>query len=71
MRDVWDTFGEAHVDLFASPDNTHCPLWFALAEGPLIRDALMHTWPHNLRKDSFPQVSHFGPMKPSFLSSRF
>lgn len=44
---LWDRFGRAQVDLFASQDNTHCPSWFSMSDppGPLGLDALAHDWP--------------------------
>ncbi|KAL0198643.1 hypothetical protein M9458_007183, partial [Cirrhinus mrigala] len=33
------------VDLFASPESTHCQLWYGLTEAPLGIDALAHSWP--------------------------
>lgn len=50
VQDIWRRYGTAQVDLFASVDTTHCPLWFSLAEpvGPLGRDALAHRWPRVL-----------------------
>ncbi|XP_049432622.1 uncharacterized protein LOC125889006 [Epinephelus fuscoguttatus] len=47
---VWGIFGRAEVDLFASRESTHCPLWFSWTEGdsPLGRDALGHEWPDSL-----------------------
>ncbi len=50
-------FGEAQVDLFASPESSHCQLYFSLTEGPLGTDALAHSWPRALRKYAFPPVS--------------
>ncbi|XP_061590737.1 uncharacterized protein LOC133456285 [Cololabis saira] len=50
VRMIWDRYGEARVDLFASECTTHCPLWFSLAEtsAPLGMDALANTWPRGL-----------------------
>ncbi|KAI2648848.1 ORF V: Enzymatic polyprotein [Labeo rohita] len=31
---IWDRFGQAQVDLFASPESTHCQLWYGLTEAP-------------------------------------
>ncbi|XP_028302770.1 LOW QUALITY PROTEIN: uncharacterized protein LOC114463422 [Gouania willdenowi] len=47
---IWSIFGRAEVDLFASEQSTHCPLWFSLAEttSPLGQDALAHPWPDGL-----------------------
>ncbi len=57
IRLIWSRFGEAQVDLFASPECTHCQLYFSLTEGPLGTDALAHSWPRALRKYAFPPVS--------------
>ncbi len=35
IRLIWSRFGEAQVDLFASPESSHCQLYFSLTEGPL------------------------------------
>ncbi len=48
---------EAQVDLFASPESSHCQLYFSLTEGPLGTDALAQSWPRALRKYAFPPVS--------------
>ncbi len=50
-------FGDAQVDLFASPDTSHCQLFFSLSEGTLGTDALACSWPRGLRKYAFPPVS--------------
>lgn len=44
---IWQRFGRAQVDLFASRDTTHCPLWFSIRdrEAPLGVDALASRWP--------------------------
>ncbi len=57
IRLIWSQFGEAQVDLFASPESSHCQLYFSLTEGPLGTDALAHSWPRALRKYAFPPVS--------------
>ncbi|KAL0147717.1 hypothetical protein M9458_056995, partial [Cirrhinus mrigala] len=33
-------FGEAQIDLFASPESSHCQLYYSLNEAPLGRDAV-------------------------------
>ncbi|XP_060758846.1 von Willebrand factor A domain-containing protein 5A-like [Neoarius graeffei] len=47
VQKIWNTYGTATVDLFASKETTHCPLWYAeMAElESLGRDALTHEWP--------------------------
>ncbi len=57
IRLIWSRFGEAQVDLFASPESSHCQLYFSLTEGPLGTDALARSWPRALRKYAFPPVS--------------
>ncbi len=57
IRLIWSRFGEAQVDLFASPESSHCQLYFSLTEGPLGTDKLAHSWPRALRKYAFPPVS--------------
>ncbi len=57
IRLIWSRFGKAQVDLFASPESSHCQLYFSLTEGPLGTDALAHSWPRALRKYAFPPVS--------------
>ena len=50
VAQIWDRFGRAEVDLFASRANTHCPLFFSITDhnAPLGMDALAHTWPNTL-----------------------
>lgn len=47
VQDIWQEFGMAEVDLFASENTTLCPLWFAQMEEsrPLRQDGLSHDWP--------------------------
>jgi hypothetical protein len=54
---IWGIFGAAQIDLFASPDTTHCQWFYSLTEGSLGTDALAHSWPRGLRKYAFPPVS--------------
>ncbi len=43
---IWQRFGRAEVDLFASSTTAHCPLWFSLSPPLLLGlDALAHEWP--------------------------
>ncbi len=53
----WGRFGAAQVDLFASPETTHCQEFYSLTEATLGTDALAHSWPRGLRKYAFPPVS--------------
>ncbi len=41
---IWRRFGNTQVDLFASPDTSHCQLFFSLSEGTLGTDALACNW---------------------------
>ncbi len=62
IRLIWSRFGEAQVNLFASHESSHRQLYFSLTEGPLAMDALAHSWPQDLRKYPFPQVSLLAQM---------
>ncbi|XP_073732565.1 uncharacterized protein [Misgurnus anguillicaudatus] len=56
VQTIWEHYGRAEVDLFASQDSTHCPLWFSLSEpSPLGQDALAHAWPRR-RLYAFPPL---------------
>ncbi len=50
VQEIWHKYGQAKVDLFASEENTHCPLFFSLKEmdAPLGMDALAHPWPETV-----------------------
>ncbi|KAI2668815.1 ORF V: Enzymatic polyprotein [Labeo rohita] len=62
---IWSHFGEAQIDLFASPESSHCQRFYSLNEAPnsLGRDALAHSWPPG-PKYAFPQT-HFPRGSPS------
>ncbi|KAI2647961.1 ORF V: Enzymatic polyprotein [Labeo rohita] len=66
---IWDRFGQAQVDLFASPESTHCQLWYGLTEAPLGIDALTHTWPRDRLKYAFPPNLVLRPGAPGISSS--
>ncbi len=55
---IWSWFGVAQVDLFASPETTHCQWFYSLTEATLGTDALAHSWPRGLRKYAFPQWAY-------------
>ncbi len=55
VKIIWSVFGRAEVNLFASAENTHCPLFYSLTHSPLGVDALAHSWP-KVRKYAFPPV---------------
>ena len=58
VLEVWERFGRAEVDLFASRESTHCPQWFSLSEpcSPLGQDALAHPWPRDCLLYAFPPL---------------
>lgn len=58
VKQIWQRYGEAAVDLFASRENAHCPLFFSLTDdsAPLGVDALAHQWP-NVLLYAFPPIS--------------
>lgn len=47
---IWASFGQVSVDLFASRGNAQCARFFSLrsVDAPLVVDALAHVWPHKL-----------------------
>ncbi|XP_051740767.1 uncharacterized protein LOC127507586 [Ctenopharyngodon idella] len=54
---VWKKFGRAEVDLFASKETSHCPLWYSLTHpAPLGLDAMVQAWPR-LRLYAFPPIA--------------
>ncbi len=54
---IWREFGQAQVDLFASWETSHCPLWFSLTHpAPLGLDAMVQMWPR-LRLYAFPSIA--------------
>ncbi len=49
---IWGLFGASQVDLFASPDSTHCQLFYSLTEGTLGTDvSLLAQTLCNVRED--------------------
>ncbi len=53
---IWEWFGAAEVDLFASQESTQCPLWFSLSHPNFLEiDALAHPWP-DMKLYAFPPV---------------
>ncbi len=54
---IWQRFGLAQVDLFASLETSHCQLFYSVTDGTLGTDALAHSWLRGLRKYAFPPVS--------------
>ncbi len=54
---IWKEFGQAQVDLFASRETSHCPLWFSLTHpAPLGLDAMTQMWPR-LHLYAFPPIA--------------
>ncbi len=51
VQKIWKIFGKAEVYLFASKDNSHCPIYYSKD-----RDALAHDWP-NLLLYAFPPIA--------------
>ncbi|XP_074467365.1 uncharacterized protein LOC141752970 [Sebastes fasciatus] len=62
VEQVWQKYGRAAVDLFASQENAHCRLFFSLSDvnAPLGVDALAHSWP-NVLLYAFPPLSLISP----------
>ncbi|XP_067305338.1 uncharacterized protein [Pseudorasbora parva] len=57
VESLWDCFGRAQVDLFASQETTHCPLFFSLTHpASLGLDVIVQTWPR-LRLYAFPPLA--------------
>lgn len=56
---IWNRFRTAQVDLFASKENTHCPLSFLVTNDnlPLGSGTLAHPFPHTLLC-AFPPFAH-------------
>ncbi len=50
VQRIWEIFGRAQVDLFASKDSSHCPIFLTRST-----DALAHEWP-SLPLYAFPQA---------------
>ncbi len=56
VSQIWDLFGKAEVDLFASQESTQCPLWFSLSFSTTLGiDAFAHPWP-NVSLYAFPPI---------------
>ena len=54
---LWKNFGRAEVDLFASKETSHCPLWFSLSHpAPLGLDAMVQAWLRS-RLYAFPPIA--------------
>ncbi len=56
VSQIWDLFGKAEVDLFASQESSQCPLWFSLSFPTTLGiDAFAHPWP-NVNLYAFPPI---------------
>ncbi len=56
MDQIWERFGVAQVDLFASQESTQYPLWFSLSHPTSLGiDVLAHPWP-DMNLYDFPLV---------------
>ncbi len=56
ISQIWDLFGKAEVDLFASQESSQCPLWFSLSSPTTLGiDAFAHWWP-NVMLYAFPPI---------------
>lgn len=54
---LWEKFGQAQVDLFASSETNHCPMWFPLTHpAPLGLDVMVQLW-QRLHLYAFPPIS--------------
>ncbi len=50
VSQIWDLFGKAEVDLFASQESSQCPLWFSLSFPTTLGiDLFAHPWPNVMR----------------------
>ncbi len=57
VSQIWDLFGKAEVDLFASQESSQCPLWFSLSFPMTLGiDAFAHPWP-NVSLYAFPPIN--------------
>ncbi len=56
VSQIWDLFGKAEVDLFASQESSQCPLWFSLSFPTTLGiDAFANPWP-NVSLYAFPPI---------------
>ncbi len=56
VSQIWDLFGKAEVDLFASQESSQCPLWLSLSFPTTLGiDAFAHPWP-NVSLYAFPPI---------------
>ncbi len=63
VSQIWDLFGKAEVDLFASQESSQCPLWFSLNFPTTLGiDAFAHPWP-NVSLYAFPPIKSGSTMQ--------
>ncbi len=56
VSQIWDLFGKAEMDLFASQESSQCPLWFSQSFPTTLGiDAFAHPWP-NVSLYAFPPI---------------
>ncbi len=56
VSQIWDLFGKAEVELFASQESSQCPLWFSLSFPTTLGiDAFAYPWP-NVSLYVFPPI---------------
>ncbi len=56
VSQIWDLFGKAEVDLFASQESSQCPLWFSLSFPTTLGiEAFANLWP-NVSLYAFPPI---------------
>ncbi len=56
VSQIWDLFGKAEVNLFASQESSQCPLWFSLSFPKTLGiDAFAQPWP-NVSLYAFPPI---------------
>ncbi len=56
VSQIWDLFGKAEVDLFASQESSQCPLWFSLSFPTTLGiEAFANPWP-NVSLYAFPPI---------------
>lgn len=58
VKQIWQKYGRAALDLFTSQENIQCPLFFSLSDANAPRgvDTLVHPWP-NVLLYVFPPLS--------------
>ena len=62
VAQIWDRFGRPQADLFATEENTKCPLFYSITGAATLGlDALAHDWPEGLLY-AFPPLSLIHPL---------